>query len=250
MQRMADLSDIVLPVPPPRLLITGMWQFRRPPVFAGRARSTPHHLVHLITSGGYRLQLAGRTWEVEPSTMIWYHGSEPVMWQSDSRAVTFNSVAFACHGLAPPPSGARVVAAGLIQRHAWDELFSAAPAIDLRRQLALQAASCRWLDALLDGFTVDATDSLWDRVERHALAVGPTTVRALAAWAGVGTSTLERACHQRHGTSPACRLRNLRLDQAAALLAHGAVPAAATAVACGWAGRRSLRRAMRRRAII
>ena len=246
---MAEMSDTTLPVPPPRFLLTGMWQLRRPSGFAGRARSTPHHLVHLIERGGYRLQLAGRMWEVETNSLIWYHGAEPVVWQGDSRPVGFSSVAFACPGLVPPLPSDRVVAAGPAQRRAWSELFSAAPAIDLRGQLVLQATACRWLELLLDAYPVDAADSLWDRVERHALAGARGGVRALAAWAGVGTSTLERACRQRHGTSPARRLRDLRLDQAAALLAHGAVPAATAAAACGWAGRRSLRRAMRRHSI-
>jgi AraC-like DNA-binding protein len=244
---MDDPADATLPVPPPRFLLTGMWRFYRPARFAGRARSTPQHLVHLVERGGYRLQLAGRVWDIEAPALIWYHGAEPVAWQGDSRSVSFASVAFACPGLAPPPAGARVIAAAPAQRRAWAGLLAAAPAADLVGQLRLQAAACHWLEQLLASFAVDAVDSLWDRVERHALVGGPIGVRALATWAGVGTSTLERACRQRHGTSPARRLRDLRLDQAAALLAQGAVPAATAAVACGWGGRRSLRRAMRRR---
>ncbi len=246
---MDDTTDSALPVPPPRFLLTGMWRFRRPAGFAGRARSTPHHLVHLVERGGYSLQLAGRSWTVEAPALIWYHGAEPVVWQGDARAVTFASIAFACPGLAPPLVGARVVAAAAAQRRAWAALFALAPATDLRGQLRLQAAACSWLEQLLAAFAVDAADTLWDRVERHALAGGLTGVRALAAWAGVGASTLERACRQRHGTSPARRLRDLRLEQAAALLAQGAVPAATAAAVCGWGGRRSLRRALRRHAL-
>lgn len=243
---MAMTSDIALMVPPPPLVLEGMWRFRRPAGFTARAQATRHHLIHLVESGGYRLRLAGRTWEVGAPALIWYHGGEAVDWIGDQRSVVFASCPFACPGLAPPPAGARVVAAAPQARTAFAALFAAAAGEDLRAHLRLHASACAWLVAMLDAFGLTEASGVWDRVERHACALGRTRVADLAEWAGVGISTLERSCWQRHGCSPGRRLRQLRLAHAEALISQGALSAAQAALRLGWSDRRSLRRARRK----
>ena len=238
-------TDIALLVPPPRLLLEGLWRFQRPAGFIANSRATAHHLIHLVESGGYGLRLAGRTWNVDAPSLIWYHGGEAVGWTGDRRAVRFSSCAFACPGLIPPPAGSRVVAATPAAKAAFVALFAAHAGDDLRTHLRQQAQACTWLETILDAFALIEAPGLWDQVERHAFASGQIRVVDLAAWAGVGTSSLERACRLRHGCSPAKRLRQLRLDQAAALVAQGAASAAQVAIRLGWSDRRSLRRAQR-----
>jgi len=240
---MAMHADYSLAVPPPCFLLTGLWRFQRQAGFAARARSTPHHLVHYVERGGYQLRLAGRAWAIEAPALIWYHDAESVIWQGDRRAVAFASVAFVCPGLAPPLAADRVEVASASLSRAFADLFTSASTSDLRGQLRLATVANRWFGLLLDAYGLDAADTLWDRVERRALAVRGVTVAALAAWAGVGVSTVERACRQRHGVSPARRLRSLRLAQADALLAQGGITAGTAALACGWSHRGSLRRA-------
>jgi AraC-like DNA-binding protein len=183
---------------------------------------------------------------VRAPALIWYHGPEAVGWQGDGRAVRFLSCAFACPGLAPPPIGGRVVAAPPAAVAAFRALEAAGRAAgDLRGALALQAAACRWLDALLDAFRLGGEGDLWDHAERLALAARDRpTVADLAARLAVSVSTLERTCRARHGCPPGVRLRHLRLAHARALAAHGGLGRAAVARMVGYADRRSLRRAL------
>jgi AraC-like DNA-binding protein len=233
-------------LPPPPVVLEGLWTFTRPPGFRARARATAHHLVHLVDQGGYELTLSGRTWRVAAPMLIWYHGGEAVAWHGDGRGVRFRSCAFSCPALAPPPSARRCVPAGREAVAAFAALDRAAEGEPtLRQAIAVQVAACRWLEAVLAAFDLDPEAGLWERVEQRALRVGMRArVADLARWAGVGVSTLERSCRARHGCPPGMRLRALRSAQAAALLAQGGMGRAAVAAGLGYSDRRSLRRAM------
>lgn len=238
-------TESVIPPPAPAgLHLEGLWRFARPAGYRARARATAHHLIHLVDAGAYVLHLAGRACPVRAPALIWYHGGEAVGWEGGPAAVRFRSCAFACPRLDPPPAAARVVAAPPAALAAWDALFAAVGAADLPGALRAQAAACAWLEAMLAAFA-HGGDDLWERVERRALATAARPrLPELAAWAGVGVSTLERACRRRHGCPPAARLRAVRAALADGLIAQGGLPRQAAARLLGYADRRSLRRAM------
>jgi len=237
-------ESVIGPPAPTGLHLEGLWRFARPAGFAARARGTDHHLIHLVESGAYTLQLAGRSWAVRAPALIWYHGGEAVGWQGGATAVRFLSCAFACPRLDPPPAAGRVVPATPAAITAFRALAAATAGDGLVGALRTQAAACAWLEVMLDTFALHG-DDLWERVERHALATARRPrLPELAAWAGVGVSTLERACRRRHGCPPAARLRQLRAGLAEALIAQGGLARPAAARLLGYADRRSLRRAM------
>lgn len=243
----AALKETISVIPAAPIHVQGLWRFARPSGFAGKARSTTDHLVHLVEIGSYRLGLGGRSWSVTAPALIWYHDQEAVTWTGDAHPVCFCSCAFASPGLAPPPAGERVRQAPEAVATAFAQLMTAAQGTGLQGALGFQIAACHWLDKVLAAYCLATGADTWDRVERRALASGVRpTIADLAAWAGTSISSLERLCRDRHGCSPGVRLRSLRLLQAEALAAQGGLRRPDVARLTGYSDRRSLRRALLR----
>lgn len=224
--------------------LVGMWSFAFSGDHRTRTRSTPGHLIHLVTAGTYRLGLLGRQHHVGPGTAIWYHDEDAVEVGATGSAVRFWSCGFHLPDLVPPEADHRVwrAEAGLVDafRRGWKQVDGAR---DPRsRQLWAQAMAVSVAAQVSQRARLPA--SLWSRAEERAPACG-YHLEVLARDLGVGVSTLQRACRDLHGQAPGRRLRALRLQRARELLQQTPLPIAEVARRCAYRCSQDLARAFR-----
>ena len=74
--------------------ITGVWRFLRPPLYQDATSSIPGHLLHYIISGSYKVSIGKKQYYPKKGDILYYYGSEQVVWIGDNSYVDFYSVGF------------------------------------------------------------------------------------------------------------------------------------------------------------
>jgi len=226
--------------------LLGLWRFVVPARHQARVIAPGPHLLHLVTAGRYRLDLAGRGHEIGPGTAIWYRGGEAVRWRGRGSTVRFLSCRFEAPGLAPPVLAQRAWAAEGDLVSTCDRLWTVdTEAVD--GPWRQQAALAEVLAALARG-RAPGPASPWDAIEANVLrrSAWDQDMASLARDHAVSRPTLDRLCRARHGCGPAARLRRLRLERAQALLTQTPLPVAAVAERLRYRDGAELARACRR----
>src|SRR3954469_15688645 len=143
--------------------------------FRFEATSQPGHLLHYMLEGRVRQDCNGRTYELGPGSVLWYHEDELVCGEVVSGNWRFFSILITAPTLPPPGDEARVARDedGSLKAHfaaahaAWHD-----PALpEARRCFAVHAAVNAILARLIPSEApprVDAKARLWWRVETEA----------------------------------------------------------------------------------
>ncbi|MFA5204698.1 MAG: AraC family transcriptional regulator [Lentisphaeria bacterium] len=213
-------------IPCPVERITGVWRFTREPGWYTRCRSTPGHLLHLLTAGSYSLQANDRRYEVRAGDVIYYHEYEEVACFGNDTPVEFLSVGFLASGLAPLSAERRVFRSTPLIREQFRRLYEAAAGVDdTVRGLATFAALAALLAAVFTGAPAARRPAardheVWWEVEQRLRRDRQYHVSLddLAAGVAASRSTLVRSCRRATGESPRQRQRTLRLEAARGLL--------------------------------
>lgn len=232
-------------LPCPVTRITGVWRFTRAPRWNSHCRSTPGHLLHLVTAGSYSLQTNDRRYEVRRGDVIYYHEYEEVACIGNDQPVEFLSAGFLAPELAPLPLDRRVFPASPAVRRQFHRLYAATAIMnDTERGLAMFATLSALLSTLFATPTTTATEKpgtdnpasarpgdrppagrnteIWWTIEQE-LRRARQFRTPLAELAGIGSSspaTVVRSCRRATGQSPLQRQRRLRLEEAYGLLRH------------------------------
>ena len=72
--------------------ITGVWRFQRPPLYKDATSSIPGHLLHYIISGSYKVSIGKKQYYPKKGDILYYYGSEQVVWIGDNSYVGANAV--------------------------------------------------------------------------------------------------------------------------------------------------------------
>ncbi|MBF0246333.1 MAG: helix-turn-helix domain-containing protein [Planctomycetes bacterium] len=191
-------------------------------------RSRPGHLIHLIDKGSYRLTTNGRSYELHPGDIIYYHDGEDVVWHASAEIVVFYAVGFFAPSLKPPPLEAR----HLPSTPALRSCFYAAHRASLekpgvKRDLAVYAAVHELVGSLplemgQTGVMERGAEVWWEleRRLRQEKNYRPT-LRELSEQCGRHPATLSRSCHIATGLSPLKRVQALRMEEARGHLVYG-----------------------------
>jgi AraC-like DNA-binding protein len=247
-------------LPCPVTRITGVWRFTRTPHWSAHCRSTPGHLLHLVTAGSYSLQTNDRQYEVRRGDVIYYHEYEEVACIGHDEPVAFLSAGFLAPDLAPLPLDRRVFSASPAVRRQFHRLYAATAILDdTERGLAMFAALTALLSPL---FATPATEKrgtgnhavmggsarpddrppagrdpeIWWTIEQE-LRRARQFRTPLAELAGIGSSspaTVVRSCRRATGQSPLQRQCRLRLEEARGLLRHSTLSIAEIARHLGY----------------
>jgi len=231
-------------LPCPVTRITGVWRFTRAPHWTSHCRSTPGHLLHLVTAGSYSLQTNDRRYEVRRGDIIYYHEYEEVACIGNDRPVEFLSAGFLAPGLAPLPLDCRVFPASPAARRQFHRLYAAAAHVnDTERGLAMFAALTALLATLftasekcgagnpagvgrsarLENRPAAGRDpEIWWTIELELRRARQfrTPLAELAEIGSTSPATVVRSCRRATGQSPLQRQRRLRLEEARGLLRH------------------------------
>ena len=236
-------------LPCPVTRITGVWRFTRAPRWSSHCRSTPGHLLHLVTAGSYSLQTNDRRYEIRRGDIIYYHEYEEVACIGNDQPVEFLSAGFLAPGLAPLPLDRRVFPASPALRRQFHRLYAATACVnDTERGLAMFAALTALLSTLFATPATAATEKrgtdnlpggrrsarpgnrppagrdteIWWMIEQE-LRRARQFRTPLAELAGIGSTspaTVVRSCRRATGQSPLQRQRRLRREEARGLLRH------------------------------
>ena len=231
----------------------------RPDPVHYRAESTPGHLIHIVQTGEVRQRAAGRLERFREGQVVWYHESEPV----DGRIVRapwrFITINFEAPELPPPRDDRRVLAAGpqtlaLARRLVQEWRDESAP-----RLVHALRCTATLTELLLDFLPPDQLPepgpvypanarAAWWRVEKvlRLRLRERFQLPAVARLAGLSIRIAIRACQAVTGTTPARRLKSLRLAQARGLLQHSNLSITEVARRVGYARVQELSRDVRR----
>lgn len=206
--------------------ITGIWNFKRPPLRNSVAVSTPGHLFHLIVKGHYHLTIGSRSYHVKEGDFIYYHESETVLWRGEDTEVEFYSIGFLATSIEPPDADKRVFAANRTIKKAFQNIYENACPVSTQSHLCLvysEIFSILHEIAMICSIATEprlADEHLWRFLEdeirkRRSFRA---SLGDLAKWANCCRSTVVRACRNETGKSPMGRLRLIRMAEAKGLL--------------------------------
>lgn len=209
--------------------ILAVEQFNGPPLgepFV--ANSLPGHLLHYVLEGAVRQQCNGRTYELCPGSVLWYHEDEWVEGATLKAPWRFYSINFIAPSMPPPPYEARLFSpSGVQMRQNFDAMFAvwndATLGVNERsfRVHALLLQILAGLSATMHtGLLGGAEANLWWQLElqvRRDLA-RPVNLRQLEIWAGCSAATVARAAQAAVGQSPMRRIKEIRLSFARGLV--------------------------------
>src|SRR4051812_39903483 len=214
-----------------------------PAGFRFEATSLPGHLLHYMLEGRVRQDCNGRTYDLGPGSVLWYHEDELVRGEVVSGDWRFFSILISAPTLPPPGDEARVARDddGSLKAHfaaahaAWHD----ASLPEARRCFAVHAAVNAILARLSPSEAparVEPKARLWWRIETEARK-RPHERLHLAAPAAIRRTSqpsVVRSCRAAVGTSPMKRLKRLRLSLARGLVQRGDLPISAIATRVGF----------------
>jgi len=219
--------------------------------------SFPGHHIQLTTRGRARIASCGRSYEVGPGGVLWFHNDEDFFTRVLKAPWAFCNVSFFAPTLPPPEFAARFQARRLEQiMPVYDALYrtwtntSLPP---LQRVLRVQAALLEFLAELAShapqGIAEDQEAALWWQLEaqlRENLH-RPVDLRLMSQLAKRSPTTITRACQRAVGKSPRKRLKEIRLEMARGLIWMSRLSFKEVAARVGYARVQELSRDYRKR---
>jgi AraC-like DNA-binding protein len=214
------------------------------------ATSLPGHLLHFVLSGRVRQQCNGRTYELEPGAVLWYHEDEWVEGIVLQGPWTYYSINFIAPTLPPPAYEARLYSpapeeieecfAAVVASWQSDSLSPNARLFAVHSHLlrVLQLLSSASLIAAQETFDATSNDSsqLWWKLETRARRDLSQTIGLpqLEEWAGCSAATVARASQAAVGLSPMRRIKQIRLSFARGLVLRSQLSFSEIAVRVGY----------------
>jgi AraC-like DNA-binding protein len=205
---------------------------RNDPQFVFTASSLPGHLLHFMIRGRVRQQCNGRSYDLKPGDVLWYHEDEFVEGKVLEAPWELYSVNFIAPALPPPADDARLFAPAPVRA---EEYFAAlhadwhderlAPGARLLRShaqllLLLETLTSMRTNASALNSLGDSAAQLWWQLEtavRRDLSAA-TSLKHLEEWSGSSAATIARACQLAVHTSPMRRIKQIRLSFARGLV--------------------------------
>lgn len=189
--------------------------------------SLPGHLIQLMLTGQTRHQANGRTYDLRPGSLIWYHENELVRGQVIQPPWSFYTLNFIAPALSPPAFESRVKQVGAKVKTQFTKLLRVWREVDVPpavREMRVQAGILELL-AMVWGtqgqlFQMDPSSQLWWEMEtwlRGDLS-RPVSLTALCERFGKSPATVARSCLAAVGDSPMKRIKAIRMS-----MAHGLV---------------------------
>jgi AraC-like DNA-binding protein len=206
--------------------IIGVWKFNRVPLYQGYAKSTPGHLIHLVTQGSYHLLVNGRHYNVPQNHLFYYHESEDVETIAGKEGVTYLSVAFFSKELAPLPFESRLLKADKAFCAEFNKLYeiASAPLHKEKKKFLLYSMLLKMLGFVFqkehEGLFILNKESVWWEVEQliRQKKLYHVSLGALAKMCYKSKSTIDRSCRAAIGMSPLQRLRAIRMEEARGMI--------------------------------
>ena len=215
------------PIYAPIESISGVWRFARPAGHRIHTRSLPDHLLQLVLSGSYAIRINNRQYQVRAGDIIYYYANEDVQWLGNEQEVTFYSVGFRSMVFRPIPISKRVFSSTETIKNAFTQLYEASnlPRNSTEFSFGTYAALLKVLYEIQRTLQPaelinDRTQSWWE-LEKRIRSENRFRLKLdeLAGRCYTSRATLVRLCRQATGTSPVKRIRQIRMEEAKALLA-------------------------------
>ncbi len=202
---------------------------RQAPGYSFTATSLPGHLLHFVLKGRVSQRCNGRSYELEPGKVLWYHEDEWVEGEVLEAPWEFYSINFIAPTLAPPSDAARLFTPDTPQT---EQFF--AMAIDawhdstlspVARSFRVHAALLGLLEILVGvepttQAPVAPGGALWWEIETRVRQnlEQPLDLRLLEQWSHCSSATIARASQTAVGESPMRRIKHIRLSFAQGLV--------------------------------
>jgi len=202
---------------------------RPDPGYSFTATSLPGHLLHFVLKGRVSQRCNGRSYELEPGRVLWYHEDEWVEGEVLEAPWEFYSINFIAPTLAPPSDAARLFTPDTPQA---EHFFATAIEAWHDNKLSPMARSFRVHAALLGlleilvGIEPTAQapaapgSALWWEIETRVRQnlEQPLDLRQLEQWSHCSSATIARASQAAVGESPMRRIKHIRLSFAQGLV--------------------------------
>jgi AraC-like DNA-binding protein len=215
-----------IPINPPIESISGIWRFVCPPGFRTHTYSLPDHLLQLVLSGSYVIQINKCQYTVQAGDLIYYYANEDVQWLSNEQEVIFYSVGFRSIMFRPIPIDKRVFHSTATTRNAFEQLYEASnlPRNSDEFALGTHAALLKILYEIQHTRqpteTIDLRTRSWWELENRIRSEHRFRPRLdeLAELCYSSRASIVRLCRQATGMSPMKRIRQIRMEEAKGLL--------------------------------
>ena len=203
---------------------------RQAPDYIFTATSLPGHLLHFVLKGRVRQSCNGRSYELEPGKVLWYHEDEWVEGEVLEAPWEFYSINFIAPMLVPPCEAARLSTPNALRT---EQFFATAVEAWHDRTLSPMARSFRVHAALLGILEIllgvaqsvnhepaAPGNALWWEIETRVRQnlEQPLDLRQLEQWSHCSSATIARASQAAVGESPMRRIKRIRLSFAQGLV--------------------------------
>lgn len=158
--------------------------------------------------------------------MLYYYGSEEVIWEGDESDVEFNSVGFMGTTIPVLSPHERIIKAQEGMDIKWDKLWEVSKDPDIKRGAVLSYSIL--LDMLLSIFWKDEGENRqsdsnnWQKIEKliRSSRLYHLTPEQLAEKTGHSRSLIYDLCRNEIGSTPLQRLKDIRIEEARGLLKY------------------------------
>ena len=208
------------------------------------ATSLPGHLLHFMLAGRVTQQCNGRTYQLTPGAVLWYHEDEWVQGIVQEAPWFYYSINFIAPTLPPPAFEARLFSAlGPRAEASFAALVAAWNDKELSASSRLFRSHAALLD-ILDQLTTgepqpiqyDAPAALWWKLESQVREdfSRPVGLKELEEWSGCSAATIARSSLAAVGLSPMRRIKQIRLSLARSLVQRSDLALGAIAQRVGY----------------
>jgi len=206
--------------------ITGIWRFQRPACYNGKTSSLPGHLLHYIISGSYKLKIGSKQYNPRKGDILYYYGSEEVIWEGDDSKVDFYSVGFIGSTIPVLSPDERIIKAPSGMEKKWEKLWEVSKDRDVKKGAVLSYSillelltSIFWKDEKQNEQPVSRN---WQKIEKlvRSCRLYHVSPEQLAEKAGLSRTSLYNLCRKEIGTTPIQKLKDLRIEEAKGLLKY------------------------------
>ena len=212
----------------PIQMISGVWQFSRPPYYSTKCYSTPGHLIHYVAEGSYLLIVDGIQYRVKQGDILYYFETEEVKWVGDHTNIVFYSIAFTSSEFQPLGTLIR----GVDNRQIFESLFKKAYEIftfhfGIRKKLSLFSVVAQILSSLMEQNHLLKTkvsgfecENIWKVIEYEIRKrrLYRTSLKEICHISGYSEATITRLCKAATGDTPIKRVQLFRMEEAKGLL--------------------------------
>jgi AraC-like DNA-binding protein len=206
--------------------ITAVWRFKRPALYRGKTSSLPGHLLHYIIDGSYTVKIGSKEYYPQKGNILYYYGSEEVIWEGNDSAVDFYSVGFIGTGIPVLSPDERIINTAAGMKDKWDSLWEISNNGNLNNRALLSYSIL--LDILASIFMnnkkqIIQTDSNnWQKIEKLIRSEGlyHISINQLSEKAGLSRSSIYCLCRNEVGSTPNQRIKDIRIEEAKGLLKY------------------------------